>query len=86
MFSTSTSWITKTYLADVVDGVNAYLRNLVGLGAILGGNCWPDPELNSPATIAAGKAYFNFDFTPPYPAEQITFRSALVTDYLQDLV
>lgn len=78
--------ITKTYLEDVAEGVNAYLRRLVGLGAILGGSCWPDPTLNSKAVIAAGKVYFNFDFTPPYPAEQITFRSALVEDYLQDLV
>ena len=78
--------ITKTYLEDVAEGVNAYLRRLVGLGAILGGSCWSDPTLNSKAAIAAGKVYFNFDFTPPYLSEQITFRSALVEDYLQDLV
>ena len=78
--------ITKTYLEDVTESVNGYLKTLKNLGAILGGECWPDPDLNSPANIALGKVYFNFDFTPPYPAQTITFRSQLVNDYLEELV
>lgn len=78
--------ITKTYIADVEDGVNAYIRTLVALGALIGGRCWADPDLNSPANIAQGKVYFNFDFTAPYPAEHITFNSILTTDYLEELV
>jgi len=78
--------ITRTYLEDVTEGVNAYLRSLRAQGAILGGSCWPDPDLNSPTNIAAGKVYFNFDFTPPYPAEHITFRSHLVTDYIEEIL
>jgi uncharacterized protein len=66
--------------------VNAYLRFLTSLGAILGGKCWADPDLNTPDQIAQGKVYFNFDFTPPYPAEHITFRSHLVNDYLTEIV
>ena len=77
--------ITKTYFEDVTDGVNAYLRTLVAQGAILGGRCWPDPDLNTPANISQGKVYFNFDFTPPYPAEHITFRSQLVNDYVEEV-
>jgi len=78
--------ITKTYLSDVTEGVNAYLRGLVALGAILGGTCWPDPDLNSPSNISQGKVYFNFDFTPPYPAEHVTFQSILTNGYLADLI
>ena len=78
--------ITKTYLDDVVEGVNAFLRELVGLGAIVGGRCWADPDQNTPASIAAGKAVFSFDFTPVYPAERITFNSVVTNDYLEDLV
>ena len=77
--------ITKTYVEDVTEGVNAYLRTLTNLGAILGGECWPDPDLNTPANITQGKVYFNFDFTPPYPAEHITFRSHLVNDYIEEV-
>ena len=78
--------ITKTYLQDVAGSVNDYLATLVNLGAILGGTCWPDPDLNSPANIALGKVYFNFDFTPPYPAQTVTFRSILTNSYLSELV
>lgn len=77
--------ITKTYVDDVVEGVNAYLRSLVGQEAILGGQCYADPDLNTPANIAQGKVFFNFDFTPPYPAEHITFRSHLVNDYISEI-
>lgn len=78
--------ITTTYLEDVVEGVNAYLRELIGLGAILGGKCWADPDLNTPAALQAGKVYIDFDFTPPAPAEHIAFRSRLVNDYFEEVV
>lgn len=77
--------ITKTYIEDVIEGVNGYLRHLVGVGAILGGNCWADPDLNTADSISQGKIYFDFDFTPPYPAEHITFRSHLTNDYIKEL-
>lgn len=77
--------ITKTYMQDVIEGVNAYLRHLTAIGAILGGKCWADPELNTPDQIAQGKVYFDFDFTPPFPAEHITFRSQMVQDYLTEI-
>lgn len=77
--------ITKTYVEDVEEGVNAYLRDLKAMGAILGGECWADPDLNSPANIQLGKVFFNFDFTPVYPAERVTFRSHLVNDYIEEV-
>lgn len=78
--------ITKTYVADVTEGVNNYLRHLKAIGAIINGRCWADPELNTPDQIAAGKVYFDFDFAPPYPAEHITFRSHLNTGYLTEVL
>ena len=77
--------ITKTYVDDVIEGVNAYLRYLTNIGAILGGSCWADPDLNSADQIAQGKIYFDFDFTPVYPAEHIIFRSHLVNDYIKEI-
>jgi hypothetical protein len=76
--------ICKTYLEDVSDGVNGYIATLVQLGALLGGRCSPDPDLNTPASIIEGKVYFNLEFTPPYPAEHITFRSHLVDTYISE--
>lgn len=78
--------ITRTYLSDVSDSVNAYLKSLQAQGAIIGGECIPSVDLNTPANIAQGKVFFDVKFTAPYPAEHITFRSALVNDYLSEIV
>jgi len=77
--------ITRTYIEDVVESVSDYLNHLVVVGAIIGGHCWADPALNTPDQISQGKVYFDFDFTPPYPGEHLTFRSHLTTDYLTEL-
>jgi len=77
--------ITKNYVSDVVEGVNSYLRYLKNTGAIIGGECWADPDLNTADVIKSGKVYFDFDFTPVYPAEHIVFRSHLVDDYIKDI-
>ena len=76
--------ISRTYFEDVAEGVNAYIRELVGLGALLGGRCYPTPELNTKETVAAGRVYFDIEFTPPPPAERVTFRSRLTNDYPRD--
>lgn len=78
--------ITKTYIEDVVESVNNYIRSLVRQGALLGGRCWADPELNTPDQLEAGRVYFDVEFTPPTPAERITFRSHLVNDYFSEVV
>jgi hypothetical protein len=58
---------------------------LKSIGGIINGTCWADKELNTPSQILQGKIYFDFDFTPPYPAEHITFRSSLVNKYLEEI-
>jgi len=78
--------ITRTYVSEVTEMANAYLRQLKAKAAILGGRCWADPELNTPQAIADGRVYFDFDFTAPYPAEHIVFRSHLVGDYLEEIL
>lgn len=77
--------ITKTYVQDVTDEVNAYLRHLMKIGAILGGHCWADPALNTADQISSGHVYFDFDFTAPFPAEHVTFRSHMVNDYISNI-
>ena len=78
--------INKTYIEDVTNSVQSYLDSLKAQGAILGGSVWADEELNTPESIAAGKIYFNFDFTPPTPAEHIVFRSILTNNYIEEIL
>jgi hypothetical protein len=77
--------ITRTYVEDVTESVNAFLRHLTAIGAILGGRCFADPELNTPDQIAQGRVYFDFEFTPAFPAERVTFRSHLVNDFIAEI-
>lgn len=77
--------ITKNYVEDVREGVAAFLRDLKSAGAILGGECWLDPDLNSNSAIQNGHVYWDFDFTPVYPAERLTFRSHLVDNYITEI-
>ncbi len=77
--------ITRTFVEDVVESVNAYIRTLTALEAILGGECYPDPDLNTPAAMQDGRVYLNVVFSPPYPAERITFRSQIVDTYLAEV-
>lgn len=77
--------ITQTYTDDVCASVNNYLRYLKNIGAIINGTCWADRNLNTAESIQLGNIVFDFDFTPSYPAEHITFRSRLTSDYLEEI-
>ena len=78
--------IVKNYLTDVTESVNAFLANLKSQGAILAGKCVANKELNTAANITEGKVYFDFEFTPAYPAEQVTFRAYLKNDEIETIL
>ena len=77
--------VTRTYLHDVAEAVNAYLADLVGQGALAGGSCVPS-DTNTPQTVAEGRVCWDIDFTPYSPAEHVCFRVALVNDYLEEVL
>ena len=78
--------LNRTFFEDVAESVNNFLRRLTLQGAILGGTCTADPDLNSPAELNAGRVYFNVEYTPVGLAESIQFQVASTTRYLADLV
>ena len=71
--------VTATYLEEVAESVNAFLRGLVGQGAIESGECKPDAGLNTAAARAAGQVFFNLAFRPYWPAEQVVMKIAVQT-------
>lgn len=77
--------VGRTYFEAVCESVNQFLRTLTQKGAILGGECWVDEDLNSPSEVEQGNVYFDFDFTPAYTAEHITFRSRMTNGYVEEV-
>ena len=77
---------SEQLLRDIRDSVQDYLETLRMRGAILGGDCWLDPELNTEATLKAGQVYINFDIEPPAPLERLSFRAHRNGSYYDELV
>lgn len=73
-------------LVDIADSVNAFLRHLQAVGAIIGGKCWLDPTLNTPDQMQQGKLYVDFDIEPPAPLEHLIFRAHRNGQYYEELV
>ena len=78
--------ITKRYVEEVVEGVNAYLRSLRARSIIVEGSAWADPELNAAADLNQGHLTISFDFCDHPLVEKITFNYNLNTDYLESIV
>lgn len=78
--------LSANLIHDVRESVAAYLRHLTALGALLGGKCWLDEELNAKEQLMAGKLYLDFDLEPPAPLEHLVFRAHRENGYYEELV
>jgi phage tail sheath protein FI len=73
-------------LADIQGDVNSYLRLLRSRGALIGGKCWIDPNINTPATFSAGELSVDFDLEPPALLEHLQFRARRNPQYYVDFI
>lgn len=64
---------SSTLIANISDGLEAYLATLKAKGAILGYKVWLDTELNTPTELSNGKLYVHFDMEVPAPVENLIF-------------
>ncbi|MDF5870828.1 phage tail sheath protein [Pseudomonas aeruginosa] len=74
----------NSLVRDIVEGINAKLRELVRNGYLIGGECWFDPAANDAATLKAGKLYLDYDYTPVPPLENLMLRQRITDRYLVD--
>lgn len=77
--------ITQAVIDAIVESVNQFLRKLCGDGALLGGECWYDPERNPQTQLELGNVLFQYKITPPPPMERITYESEITGEYLATL-
>ena len=69
---------------DILDGINAKLRELVTNGYLLGAKAWLDSTANTVDVLKASKFYVDYEYTPVPPLENLTLRQRITDRYLID--
>ena len=77
--------IDNALIDSICESVNAFIRTLIGRGALIDGKCKYNPDKNPPSEIANGHLIFDISFMPPTPAERITFESFIDINLLKNL-
>ncbi|PNG36283.1 phage tail sheath family protein [Pseudomonas protegens] len=78
--------ITATYVKDVTEGLQAFMRDLKNQGAIINFEVYADTELNTASQLEQGKVYWNIRFTDVPPAENPHFRVEVTNQWLTEVL
>ncbi|SHL04459.1 phage tail sheath subtilisin-like domain-containing protein [Paraburkholderia terricola] len=78
--------ITATYVKDVTEGLQAFMRDLKNRGALINFEVYADPELNTATQLEDGKVYWNIRFTDVPPAENPNFRFEVTNQWLTEVL
>ncbi|MBN3862085.1 phage tail sheath family protein [Pseudomonas frederiksbergensis] len=78
--------ITKTYVKDVTDGLEAFMRDLKTQGAVINFEVYPDHELNTASQIEQGKVYWRIRFTDVPPAENPNFLFEVTNEWMTEVL
>ncbi|CAN7660766.1 phage tail sheath subtilisin-like domain-containing protein [Pseudomonas sp. LjRoot263] len=78
--------ITKTYVADVTEGLQAFMRDQKNAGAIINFEVYADKEMNTASQIEQGKIYWRIRFTDVPPAENPNFLIEVTNEWLTEVL
>ncbi|MFW1689424.1 phage tail sheath protein [Acinetobacter ursingii] len=76
--------LTPGLARDIIEGINAKMREMTQSNYLLGGECWLDPVINTKEVIKSGKFYIDYDYTPVPPLENLVLRQRITDRYLVD--
>jgi len=76
--------LNPSLIRDILEGINAKMRELKANGYIIDGKAWYDPSINTENTLKDGKLYIDYDYTPVPPLENLQFRQRITDRYLAD--
>ncbi|PHM65672.1 tail sheath protein [Xenorhabdus stockiae] len=76
--------LTPSLVRDIIEGINAKLRELKANGYLIDGQCWYDASVNDKDTLKAGKLYLDYDYTPVPPLENLLLRQRITDQYLMN--
>jgi phage tail sheath protein FI len=86
VFEYSDKPMHASLVRDLIESINAKLRDLVRQGYLLGARCWFDANLNDKSNVKVGKLKLSYDFTPVPPMEDLTLRQTFTDTYIADLM
>lgn len=69
---------------DILESINAKFREMKALGLIIDAQAWYDEAANTAESLAGGKLYIDYDYTPVPPLENLALRQRITDRYLQD--
>lgn len=69
--------ISKALVDQLLDDANAFLRGLMGRGAIVDGKAFFDAARNPSSELAGGHLTLGYRFMPPAPLERLTYEAYL---------
>jgi phage tail sheath protein FI len=78
--------ITKTYVQDVTEGLQAFMRDQKNAGAIINFEVYADKEMNTASQIEQGKIYWRIRFTDVPPAENPNFLIEVTNEWLTEVL
>ncbi len=77
--------INRALIDTILENINAFLRRLIGLGALVDGSASFENLKNPNDQIANGQLVISYQFVPPPPLERLTFVSFLNINLLSSL-
>ncbi|MHC8299012.1 phage tail sheath subtilisin-like domain-containing protein [Pseudomonas sp. ZS1P83] len=78
--------ITKTYVADVTEGLQAFMRDQKNAGAVINFEVYADKEMNTASQVEQGKIYWRIRFTDVPPAENPNFLIEVTNEWLTEVL
>lgn len=76
--------LTPILARDIIDSINAKLREYVSKNWLIGASCWYNEEVNSPSDLAQGLLYIDYDYTPVPTLENLHLNQRITDRYLVD--
>ena len=76
--------LTPILARDIIDSINAELREDVTKGWLIGASCWYNEEVNSTTDLSQGLMYIDYDYTPVPTLENLFLNQRITDRYLVD--
>ncbi|WJM94702.1 phage tail sheath family protein [Pseudomonas defluvii] len=78
--------ITATYVYDVTEGLQAFMRDLKNQGAVINFEVFAATELNTASQLEQGRVFWRIRFTDVPPAENPTFLVEVTKQWLAEVL